>query len=440
MKKAYFIGIKGVGVCALANIMKNLGYEVLGSDTKEKFFTDDVLKRLKIKYFENFKKSNIPKDVDLIVVSQAYAKRVNNKIETKNIEVKEAIKRKIPILLYPEALAIFFNQSFGIAVCGSHGKSTVSSMIGEILRKSKMDYIALVGSEVINWKSNSSLRIKNKKNLKNIPFVIEADEYREAFLNYKPEIIVLTNIDYDHPDYFKNFKEYKKAYEKFLKNLKGKKILITAEKIKLPKGVKKIEVDYSKISNFNLKFPGEHYKKNAYLAYLTARVLGIKKNIILKALKEYKGIKRRFEYLGEIKIDKKKVRLIDDYAHHPREIESILNSLNEMKINLDKVWIIFQPHTFTRTQTLFDDFVKALSKFKKVIILKTYASAREKGLKDLSKDLALKLKEKVDAKYFADKEKIVKFLKDNLKDEEYVISCGAGDVWKVLENLKKCYN
>jgi len=437
MKKVYFIGIKGVGMCALANIMKNLGYEVLGSDTEEKFFTDEVLKRLKIRYFEGFKKNNITEKVDLVIVSQAYAKRVNNNIETKNVEVKEAIKRNIPILLYPEALSIFFNQSFGIAVCGSHGKSTVSAMIGEILRKSKKDYIALVGSEVIDWKSNSSLRIKKERDLKNIPFVIEADEYREAFLNYKPEIIVLTNIDYDHPDYFKNFIEYKRAYEKFLKNLKGKKILITAEKIKLPKDVKKIEVDYSKVPDFKLKFSGNHYKKNAYLAYLTAKVLGIKKEVILRALKEYKGIKRRFEYWGEVKINKKKVKLIDDYAHHPREIESVLNSLTEIGVDLDKVWLIFQPHTFTRTQALFDDFVKALSKFKKVIILKTYASARERGLKDLSKDLALKLKEKIIARYFADKEKVVKFLKDNIKDEEYIISCGAGDVWKILENLKK---
>ncbi|MGC8981835.1 MAG: UDP-N-acetylmuramate--L-alanine ligase [Minisyncoccia bacterium] len=444
MKKVYFVGIKGVGMCGLANIMKSLGYEVLGSDTKEKFFTDDILKRLKIRYFEGFKKDNLPNDTDLLIVSQAYAKRIENKIETKNIEVKEAIRRKIPILLYPEALGIIFNKSFGIAVCGTHGKSTVSAMIGEILNRSKLDFIALVGSEVINWKSNSILRIRKKRDFKNIPFVIEADEYRGAFLNYKPEIIVITNLDYDHPDFFKNPKEYKSVFEKFLKNLKGKKILITNEKIKLPNGIKKINVDYSKIPDFKLKFFGEHYKKNAYLAYLVGRLLGIKKEIILKSLKEYRGIKRRFEYLGEVRINNRKIKLIDDYAHHPKEIESILNSLKEMKVDLDKVWLIFQPHTFTRTYALFDDFLKILSKFKNVIILKTYASAREKGMKDLSKDLAKKLKGKIkNVKYFADKEKVAKFLKKNLSalsadrsDKEYIITCGAGDVWKVIEILK----
>lgn len=437
MRRVYFIGIKGVGMCGLCEIMKKMGYYILGSDSKEKFFTEETLKRLKIKYFEGFKKENLKGNIDLVIVSQAYAKRINNKLESKNIEVKEALKRNIPILLYPEALAIFFNKFFGIAVCGSHGKSSVTAMIGEILKRSNKDFVVLVGSQVISWKSNAFIRIKNKRNIKNIPFIIEADEYREAFLNYHPDIIVITNIDYDHPDYFKNQKEYKRAFEKFIKNLKRKKVLITSEKIRIPKNIKKININYSKSPRFKLKFLGEHFQKNAYLAYIIGRLLKINKNLIIEALEKYKGIKRRFEKVGEIKIKNKKIILIDDYAHHPREIESVYNNLKCMGVDLNKTWIIFQPHTFTRTYALFNDFVKALSKFKNVIILKTYGSAREKKLKDLARDLKKKLEGKIETvRYFANKLKVVDYIKNNLNDKKYIITIGAGDVWKILEILK----
>lgn len=432
MKSVYFIGIKGVGMCGLAQILKALGYEVYGSDVKEKFFTDEVLKKLKIKVFEGFKRSNLFKNFDLVIVSQAYATKYRDKFLSNNPEVKEALRRKMKVITYPEAVASIFNQSFGIAICGSHGKSTTSAMIAEILRKTNRSFIALIGSEVLAWRSNAFIRVKNTLDIKKNIFVLEADEYREAFLNYKPKIIVLTNIDYDHPDYFSDKNKYRNAFRRFINNLTGKKILITETKLKIPKNIKVIKPSKLK---FNLRFKGEHYEKNANLAYTCGRILGIDREKIKKALENYRGIRRRFEIVGKFR----DCILIDDYAHHPTEIESVLESLKNFDKDLNKIWIIFQPHTYSRTLALFPNFVKVLKKIPKLIILKSYSSAREK-LEKGKTDPAFKLyyvikKVNNQVKYFVNHEDVVKFLKEKVSDETAIVTIGAGDVWKILNLL-----
>ena len=458
-KKIYFIGIKGVGMCAYAHICKAFGYAVSGSDTHEKFFTDEVLKRQHIVFFEGFKKSHITKDIDLIVVSQAYFRRDRGFV-AENPEVKEALQKNIPLLLYPEAVAKLFNKCTGIAVCGSHGKTSTTSMLGEILKKSGMNTIALIGSEVLNWKSNALVSIQpdlkksihdpifSDAQLEKVFFAIEADEYREAFLQYFPKITVLLNIDYDPPDYYKTKESYTRAFEKFIAQLQQPQLLITTQRIKISPQIKIIQpTPYAQ----PLSIPGDHYQNNAAHAAAAADAIGIPKEIIISALKAWRGVKRRFEIYGTYK----GITLVDDYAHHPTEVASVANSLRSRGVDTQKTWIVFQSHTYTRTLELFDDFAKALSLFNHVVILKTYSSAREQtflknvlksekkkkqadgsGLAEVLTNAARKACSEKTAVFVSTHAQAESYLKKHIQKGNWVLTVGAGDGWKILEKLK----
>jgi UDP-N-acetylmuramate--alanine ligase len=462
LKKAYLVGIKGSGVSALACILKNLGIKVVGSDTKEKFFTDEILKKERIKFYEGFKKENLKKELPVSAVISSVAYLSSN---IKNPEIELAKKLNIPILTYPQALAEIFNQSFGIAICGSHGKSSTTAILGKVFKDAGLDPTVLVGSEVIEWKSNSLVsknfkkkieflkkneeRLKNlnwlRKNLKNLPiFIIEADEYRSAFLNYFPRIIIITNIDYDHPDYFKTEKEYQDAFRKFIENLKEPGILITEKNISSREGQKL----------FPFPYPGSHWQKNLRLIYQLIKILKIPEKIFLKSIQNYQGIKRRFEIVKH----KNNIYLIDDYAHHPSEVLAYFKSLKKSYPDY-QIYFIFQPHTFTRTHFLFNQFIKVFKEIKKdkktnLIIFKTFPSAREKEIilkiKKLKKDIDLA--KKVKALYFGQEKNLINFLQKNLKeltrtnadytqtnaDKRKIIitTVGAGDLYKILEKIK----
>jgi UDP-N-acetylmuramate--alanine ligase len=454
VKKAYLIGIKGVGMTALAGILKELGIEVVGSDTKEKFFTDKVLKRKGIKFYEGFSSENLKKEipVDVVISSLAYLLKPNS-------EIKLVQKLNLPFLSYPQALAQIFNNSFGIAICGSHGKSSTTAILGKIFKDSYYDPTVLVGSEVIEWQSNSlvSKNLKQKieflkknenklddldwlsKNLKRLPlFIIEADEYRESFLNYFPRIIIITNIDYDHPDYFKNSKDYFNSFLKFINNLKPPKILITYENFSKLKGINYFRVKFNHQNSFPFPIAGIHFQKNLQLIFKLVEILKINKKKFLESIANYKGLKRRFEIVKE----SNDIYLIDDYAHHPNEVISFYNSL---KINFPnhKIFFIFQPHTFTRTHFLFKDFVEVFRKIKKdkntqVIIFKTFPSAREKDIilkiKNLRKDIDLA--KKLNLPFYKDFKKLAKFLNNNINQKTIIASVGAGDVYRLLEMIK----
>ncbi|MER3570338.1 MAG: hypothetical protein C4348_01920 [Patescibacteria group bacterium] len=457
-KKAYLIGIKGVGLTALAEILKKLKIKVVGSDTKEKFFTDEVLKKEKIKFYEGFKKENLEKElpIDIVISSVAYLLP-----SSMNIEIKTAQKLKLPILSYPQALSLIFNNSFGIAICGSHGKSSTTALLGKIFQELNLDPNVLVGAEVLEWQKNALVsknfkekiyflkenedKLKNlnwlRKNLKKLPiFIIEADEYRDAFLNYFPRIIIITNVDYDHPDYFKNEKEYLKSYLKFIRNLKEPKILITHKDFPKIKNVKHFKVDFKNNKKYPFYIPGIHFQKNISLLEKLIEILKLNKKIFIKAVKNYSGIKRRFEIIK----NKNNIYLIDDYAHHPNEVFSFYQSLKEKFQDYKKI-IIFQPHTFTRTHFLFNEFIKVFKEIKKdnlteLIIFKTFPSAREKDIilkiKNLKKDV--NLAEKLSLPYFKNFSSLKKYLIKKIKKERKLViaSVGAGDIYKIFEKFE----
>jgi UDP-N-acetylmuramate--alanine ligase len=519
-KKAYLVGIKGCGVSALACILKNLGIKVVGSDTNEKFFTDEILKKEGIKFYEGFSEKNLKKElpVNAIISSAAYLSQ-----NVKNPEIDLAKKLNIPILSYPRALAEIFNQSFGIAICGSHGKSSTAAILGKVFKDAGLDPTVLVGSEVIEWKSNvlvsknfkkkikflkkNEEKLKNlnwlRRNLKNLPiFIIEADEYQSAFLNYFPRIIIITNIDYDHPDYFKTKKEYKDAFRKFIENLKEPGLLIVNhadirrlddtrinadKKIRddlRNKNPRRSALDPRKSVVFPFPYPGLHWQKNLKLIYQLIKILKIPEKTFFNSIKNYQGLKRRFEIIKHItrintdfkqintdNINKKypqesvqnphksvgmnpresaldprksvvDIYLIDDYAHHPSEVLAYFKSLKK-SYPAHKIFFIFQPHTFTRTHFLFDKFVEVFRKIKKdkktnLIIFKTFPSAREKDvvlkIKKLKREIDLA--KKVKALFFDQEKKLISFLEKNLKEKTIITTVGAGDLYKILEKIK----
>ncbi|MDX1535482.1 MAG: cyanophycin synthetase [Candidatus Spechtbacterales bacterium] len=395
------IGIKGAGMTALAGILNGRGIEVVGSDTDEVFFTDTVLKDQDIYFNEEFSPNNIAEDVDLIIYSNAYK-------DSSNVEMLEAKNRGLKMMSYPEALAELFNSSdYGIAVCGTHGKSTTTAMLGFILECAGLDPTVVLGSQVIAWGGNG--RVGQDKY-----FVIEADEYKEAYLKYNPRMILVTNIDFDHPDYFKNKDEYIKSFQKFFSSEKMETIIQMEE--------------IEQLKKFNLKLPGTYNQENANLAYTAATKIGVSPQQAKKALEKFPGLARRFEAYGEYN----GALLFDDYAHHPTEIEAVLKGARSKYID-KKIIALFQPHTYSRTKEFFDEFSNTLSGADEVYILKTYGSAREHEDSDVS---GKKLAESLGAKYFNNTTEAEKFFKDNLANDKVLLAIGAGDGWRVLENIK----
>ena len=383
-------------MAAYAQILQGRSVAVSGSDTQEHFFTDSVLKELNIPFIEGFSAANVPDTVDVVITSPAY-------INTDNPEIQEVKKRGLPLLTWHDGLAELFNANFGIAVCGTHGKSTTTAMLGIILEKAGLDPTVMVGSRVNAWGSNA--RVGKSKY-----YLIEADEYRDAFLHYNPKLIVVTNIEYDHPDYFPTPDSYAMSFKKFMDRVSDENLVHTPETLQ----------------HFNLVVPGEHNQRNANIAYEAALKLGIDPAVARQALESFNGLARRFEHYGS----HNGAPLYDDYAHHPTEISALLQGARE-HFPAKKIVVLFQPHTFSRTEKLMSDFVSALSRPDSVAILRTYGSARESGEDTMGKLLADKLK----APYFATHKEAVEHFSRTLTANDVLFAVGAGDGWQVLRDL-----
>ncbi len=402
--KIHFIGIKGIGVSALAGYYLAKGHKVSGSDV----------------VFGPHRAKNLPKDTDLVIHSPA--------VQPDNPEIKQAKKLKIKIQSYPQALGDLTKEYFTIAVSGTHGKSTTCAMIALILMKAGLDPTVIIGTKLKEF-GNKNFRIGKSKYL-----VIEADEWQASFLNYWPKIIVLTNIEREHLDYYKDLKHILRTYKEFISHLSEDGLLIDAREYSLKqKEAKRLR----KI----LKIPGEHNIYNALAALALARELKIPDKISFKALSEYKGAWRRFEI-----VKKGKTIFISDYAHHPTEVKATLKAARE-KFPNKKIWCIFQPHQYQRTYYLFDDFVRVFSNalrqtqgkplIDKLIITDIYdvAGREKKKIKEKINSEELIKKIKKAQEIYLPIEKIKNHLKKNLKGGEVVIIMGAGDVYKLLDKV-----
>jgi len=426
--KIHFIGIGGIGVSALARYYLAKGNTVTGSDLIASEITA-ALKKLGAKIFiGKHKTENLPKDTDLAIYSPA--------VQKTNPELKRAYqiqntKYQIQILSYPQALGELTKKYFTIAVSGTHGKSTTAAMIGLLLAKAGFDPTVIVGTKVKEF-GNSNYRAGKSKYL-----VIEACEYDESFLNYYPAIIVITNIEAEHLDYFKTFNNVLKAFKKFAKKLPKDGILINEKKYK------KTEKDEIKMRKI-LKVPGEHNVSNALAALAVARVLKIPDKVSYQALSEYKGSWRRFEEKEcKMRDIKYKIRLISDYGHHPTQIKATLQAARD-KWPDKKIWCVYQPHQYQRTYYLFKDFVKVFRRapVDRLIITDIYdvAGREKKEIKEkISSKILIGAIKKSWAAYLP-KEKIVEYLKKNLRGGEVVIIMGAGDIYKLDKKFKRNEN
>jgi UDP-N-acetylmuramate--alanine ligase len=449
--KIHFIGIGGIGVSALAKYYLAKGHEVSGSDLVSSEITKG-LEKLGAKIFiGKHKAKNLPRETDLVVYSPA--------VEEKNPELKKARKLKIKCQCYPQALGELTKNHFTIAVCGSHGKSTVAAMIGLILTKAglnptvilgtklrefgdsnfRMGGPAKIGHRTANIEQSSEHRTSNIEQF----LVIEADEYKESFLNYWPKIIVLLNIEYDHPDYFKNLRHYILAYKKFVSHLPENGVLIankddknTFKTFKNRKAIwYSLKEKESKKLRKILKIPGEFNVSNALAALKVARILKIPDKISFRVLSQFRGTWRRFdEKISRIPNTKYPIRIINDYGHHPTQVKVTLKAARE-KYKWKKIWCIFQPHQYQRTYYLFDDFVRVFKEHPvdKVIITDIYTVSGRESKEIMRRVSAQKLVEAINKEsvIYLPKGKIIDYLKKNLRGGEVVIIMGAGDIYNL---------
>ncbi|MDD3778217.1 MAG: UDP-N-acetylmuramate--L-alanine ligase [Patescibacteria group bacterium] len=460
----YMIGIKGVGMTMLAQFLATTGNKVIGSDVSETFLTDAVLKKSGIRVKTPFAVSNIPAKIDLVIYSSAF--KAENNVELKYLETKKNKDKKVPIICYAQALGELFNSYKGVAVCGSHGKTTTTAWLAYVLSKAGKEPKALIGSRVPQL-GGSALNGKSKL------LVAEVDEYQNKLKYFQPVGVLLNNIDYDHPDFFKDEKAYNQVFIDFVKKIPASGFLIidgydkkSVAAAKHSRGQvisyglaakemawTKVTVNYqarnvrvrgayqyfllNNLGEFKIKLWGEHNIKNALAVIAAARKLGVSLANIKKYLAQFKGTARRGQVLGKYK----GAIIIDDYAHHPTEIKATLEGISAYwpKKNIR---VIFHPHTFTRTKALFSDFVTSFSRAHELTILDIYGSAREKKGGTSSQILvkAIKAENKKNkleqrVENLKDIKAATYYLKQTAKAGEVIVLMGAGDVFRVADNL-----
>jgi len=399
------------------------GHKVSGSDLASSEITE-ALEKLgaKISIGKNITK----KDADLIIYSPA-------------VKVGDPISN---FMSYPEALGELTKQYFTIAVSGTHGKSTTTALISLILIKAGFDPTVIIGTKLKEF-GDSNFRAGKSKYL-----VIEADEHMASFLNYWPKIIILTNIEADHLDYYKNLKNYISSFKKYVRHLPKDGVLVANGD---DKNISKIKNQKSKlqfeIQNYSLKqpeakklkkilkVPGEHNIYNALAALTCARTLKIPDKISFEALSGYKGAWRRFEI-----VQTKPFVLISDYGHNPTKAMAALKAVRE-KYPKKKIWCVFQPHQYQRTHYLFKDFIKVFrqSPIDKLIITDIYdvAGREEKNVRNkVSSEKLVKAVKKANVVYLP-KDEIESFLKKNVQNGEVLMIMGAGDIYNLTIALQK---
>lgn len=432
----HFTGIGGIGVSALARFYHSKGNIVSGSDLVESE-TTKALKEEGIKVFIGNNSSNVPSNIDLLIYSPA--------VREDNPERIEAEKIGAEILSYPEALGQLTREYYTIAVSGTHGKSTTSSMTAKVLSEAGLDPSVIIGTKLKEF-GNSNFREGKSQYL-----VIEADEYMRSFLNYNPKIIILTNIEEDHLDYYQDLDDILKAFEDYILSIPSDGYLIANRDDKnIMKILEKIEKDlniifYSeKDEDFDLikktlTLPGKHNVYNGTAVYKLSKILNIPEESVLKSLRDFKGSWRRMD-TKNISINGKKVILINDFAHHPTEIKVTLEAIKD-KYSDKKIWCLFQPHQYQRTDTLFNDFVKTLQEasgyIDRLSIIDIYDVAGRENLESKARVNSLKLSENINRNNveYVSKDFAVNKIKEEIKDYDVLILMGAGNIYDLNKDL-----
>ncbi|MFA5536569.1 MAG: UDP-N-acetylmuramate--L-alanine ligase [Bacillota bacterium] len=447
----HFIGIGGAGMSGLAKILLEKGNKVSGSDLVSSSTTRN-LADLGANIFQEHNPEQIVKEIDRVVISSA--------ISPDNPEVQKAQSLGIPVLLRVELLEELMAKQKGIAIAGSHGKTTTSSMIAWCLESNGWDPTIVIGGEANNLGKNAKLGQGEY-------VVAEADESDGSFLKLNPYIGIITNIENDHLDYYHSFENIILAFDEFLNNVSGSgfsilcldspanQILIERHTNLITYGFSagadyravnlELKSDYSKatihykgtyLGTMKLIIPGEHNVYNALAAVALCLELGLPFGKVVESLALFRGVKRRFQHLGTVR----ETMVIDDYAHHPTEIKAVLGAARQLQ--KENIWVVFQPHRFSRTQQLFKEFAEAFSGESKIILSDIY-SAGEEPIEGITSELIVETINRGGdrAIYLPQQEAIIKYLVARVKPGDLVMTLGAGDIWqtgrRLLEELAK---
>ncbi|MDR0322431.1 MAG: UDP-N-acetylmuramate--L-alanine ligase [Treponema sp.] len=463
----YFVGIKGTGVCALAELMYNAGMKVSGSDTSEVFYTDAILKELNIPYYENFDTAHIGENIDMVIYSAAYS-------ADSNAELARAQELGIPSLKYTDALGAWSQKFDSTGVCGVHGKTTTTAICGALMRAADIPAQILVGSAAIDFGGRSTLSLGNKY------FIAETCEYRKHFLSFRPRRIILTAVESDHQDYFPDYDSIRDAFVEYCRLLpKGGQLIYCADDMGASevaciikndnRGIEIIpygfnaegdyKINYYKVENeraffsvagiscdFVMRIPGRHEALNVAAGLALTQMLaksegadlsGEQIQSIKNALESFRSTKRRSEIIGETD----DIIFMDDYGHHPTAIKTTLEGIKSFYPKR-RLIVSFMSHTYTRTSSLLDEFAACFNDADVLFLHKIYASAREdykggvNGRTLYEKAAEIRATCKKGETYYVDEpddsfEPLCKMLKSG----DIFVTLGAGNNWPLGEKL-----
>ncbi|UQZ86741.1 UDP-N-acetylmuramate--L-alanine ligase [Paenibacillus konkukensis] len=435
---------------AIAKVMLEMGYHVSGSDLARQELTEKLVAK-GAQVFIGHEADHV-KGADVVVYSTALSKD--------NVEIAEAEKLNIPILHRSQMLARLMNAKKGIAVAGAHGKTTTSSMIALVLEQCKQDPTYIIGGEIMNVGSNAKAGQGDW-------VVAEADESDGSFLQYHPAIALVNNIEADHlENYDGDFENLKKAYAQFLSQVKAdgnavvckddpylRQMIPDIQSEVITYGIEEQDADYiarnidlgdrkvrfdvvrrgEHLGTIKLSVPGKHNVYNALATLITCMEAGLAFGQVAEAITDFRGAKRRFQVLGEVN----DILVIDDYAHHPTEIEATISAA---KATGKKITAVFQPQRYTRTYFLFEQFSRAFPEADEVIITDIYSPAGEKQIEGISSAKLVELirqNSNANVRYIPSKEEVQTYLLSHVKRGDLVLTMGAGDIWKAADGLAR---
>ena len=471
---AYFVGIKGTGVCALAELMHNAGIKCRGSDIPEVFFTDEILKSLDIPFYNNFDANHIDASIDVVIHSAAYSAETNPELE-------RAASLNIPIVKYSDALGAWSAKFNSAGVCGVHGKTTTTAICGVLSRAFELPAQILTGSGAVDFGNRSTLNLGNKY------FIAETCEYRRHFLSFCPKRIILTSVESDHQDYFPDYESIRNAFVEYCRLLpKDGELIYCADDAGASEVARIIEsenrgikltpygftaagdykINYYKTENergvfsinciegdIKMRIPGRHQALNTAAATalnvsLAKEELGensiskiltkAKITAIKKELENFKSTKRRSEIIGEAG----GIIFMDDYGHHPTEIKTTLSGIKSFYPNR-RLIASFMSHTYTRTSALLKEFANAFNDADIMYFHKIFASAREvytggvngKTLCDETAQVRSNLESQKETFYIDEVDDAFEPLCRFLKPGDIFLTLGAGNNWPLAEKL-----
>jgi UDP-N-acetylmuramate--alanine ligase len=453
VRRVHLVGIGGAGMAGIAEVLLNLGYAVSGSDLKESAAVKR-LRGLNAVVHMGHASANVA-DADVVVISSA--------VKSDNLEVDAARAGRIPVIRRAEMLAELMRFRYGIAVAGTHGKTTTTSLVANLLADGELDPTFVVGGKVLSAGANARLG--------DGPYLVaEADESDASFLHLSPMMAVLTNIDADHLEaYGGDFARLKAAFAKFVQQLPfyglvilcaddpvvrdmmpglGRPMLsygiesdadIRARDVRAEGGGSAFQVDFRGKDDswpVRLNLPGRHNVLNALAAVAVGRELGLGMAVIQRSLAGFQGIGRRCQVLGEIGPAGRRALLVDDYGHHPREIQATLAAMREA-YPARRLVVVFQPHRYSRTQELFDDFCSILGTADVLVLLEVYAAGETPIPRADGRTLAqgVRTRGQVNPVFVPDLEELPRTLAGLLEDRDLILTLGAGDIGQAAQRM-----